>query len=113
VKIDDLSKMTGGWFVGDFSPVVLRTNVAEVGCKFYKAGQRELRHVHKVATELTLIVSGKVRMNGVEVNAGQIVTLLPNEATDFEVLQDTITVVVKTPSVKGDKYPVETEKGFS
>ena len=31
---------------------------------------------------------------------------------DFQVLEDTITVVVKTPSVMGDKYPVA-EKGFS
>jgi hypothetical protein len=32
------------------------------------------------------------------------VTIEPGEATDFTALTDTTTVVVKMPSVKGDKY---------
>jgi hypothetical protein len=109
MKIDELSTMIGGWFVGDFSPNCLRTKAAEVACKHYKAGDHESRHVHKIATEHTLVVSGKVKMNGVELNPGQIATLAPGEAADFCALQDSITVIVKTPSVIGDKYaaPVE------
>jgi hypothetical protein len=101
----ELKNMKGGWFLGDFEPAAFRTPVAEVCCKHYRAGDAELRHVHRVATELTLIVSGRARMNGVEYGAGDIVQLEPGEATDFLVLEDTITVVVKTPSVMGDKYP--------
>jgi hypothetical protein len=111
VKVDALSGMVGGWFVGDFSPTLLNTNEAEVACKKYKRGDSERRHVHKVATELTLIVSGRVRMNGREIGAGEIVTLLPGESSDFQVIEDAVTVCVKIPSVKGDKYFVEEGAG--
>ncbi len=102
--IAELADMTGGWFVGAFAPVVLHTDVCEVACKRYLAGAVEPRHVHRIATELTLVVSGRVRMNGRLVVAGQIVRLEPGEDADFEVLEDAVTVVVKTPSVAGDKY---------
>jgi mannose-6-phosphate isomerase-like protein (cupin superfamily) len=105
MKIDTLSNMTGGWFVGDFSPSCERTKAAEVACKHYRAGDWESRHVHKIATEHTLVVSGTIKMNEREIHGGQIVTLLPGEPADFEALEDSITVVVKVPSVIGDKYP--------
>ncbi|MEZ5290581.1 MAG: cupin domain-containing protein [Vicinamibacterales bacterium] len=100
-----LSDMIGGWFVGDFEPTCLRTAACEVACKSYPAGARESAHVHRVATELTVVASGRVRMAGREFGAGDIVVLAPGEPSDFEALESTITVVVKLPSVRGDKYP--------
>ena len=105
MKIAQLNEMVGGWFVGDFSPVCLRTTAAEVACKHYRAGESTERHVHKVATEITLVVSGRVRINGTELLPGQMAMLAPHEAADFCALEDSVTVVVKTPSVIGDKYP--------
>lgn len=99
--------MVGGWIVGDFSPTCLRTPAMEVACKHYPAGAREDAHVHRVATEVTLIASGRARMNGREFCAGDIVILEPGEATDFVAVEATTTVVVKAPSVAGDKYPVD------
>ena len=107
MKSFKLNEMTKGWFVGDFSPVALKTTESEVAIKQYKAGEIELEHVHKVATEVTVIVSGRVRMFKQEWGAGDIIVIDPNESTAFEALEDTITVVVKTPSVAGDKYIVE------
>ena len=45
-------------------------------------------------------------MNGRTYGAGDIIVLEPGEATDFRALEKTTTVVVKMPSVLGDKYPV-------
>ena len=104
MTIAELSEMTGGWFVGAFTPVVLQTGVCEVACKRYQAGAVEPRHVHRIATEVTLIVSGRAVMNGAVLTAGQIIRLAPGEPADFAALEDTVTVVVKTPSVAGDKY---------
>jgi quercetin dioxygenase-like cupin family protein len=97
--------MVGGWVVGDFEPTCLRSTACEVACKTYAAGARESAHVHRVATEVTVIASGRVRMAGREFTTGDIIVLAPGEASDFHALDDTITVVVKTPSVPGDKYP--------
>ena len=93
--------------VGNFEPTCIRTTACEVACKHYKAGESEAAHVHRVASELTLIASGRVTMNGRTYGAGDIVILEPGEATDFKALEDATTVVVKMPSVAGDKYLVE------
>lgn len=70
----------------------------------YRAGETEERHVHKIAREVTVIVSGRFLMNGREVATGDIVDLSPGEDTDFVCLEDGTTAVIKTPSVIGDKY---------
>ena len=101
-----LEEMVGGWLVGNFEPSCLRTSACEVACKQYDAGDREAAHVHRIASEITLIASGRARMNDRELSAGDIVILDPGEATDFTALEPTMTVVVKMPSVIGDKYPV-------
>lgn len=99
-----LPDMVRGWFIGDFSPTVLATQAVEVAVKSYVAGSKEKRHYHKVATEVTLILSGRVRMNDIEYHTGDIVVVAPMESTDFEVLADTTTVVVKVPGAPDDKY---------
>ena len=65
--------MVKGWFVGDFTPTALATRACEVAVKTYAAGAHEERHYHKVAQEITLIQSGRVRMNGTEFCSGDIV----------------------------------------
>jgi quercetin dioxygenase-like cupin family protein len=100
-----LEQMIKGWFVGNFEPTVYRTNDVEVGVKTYPAGASEERHHHKVATEVTVVLSGRVRMNGIEYGSGAILVIPPGESTDFEALDATTTVVVKLPGANNDKYP--------
>lgn len=105
MKIAKLEDMVKGWFVGNFDPTLIRTNDVEVAVKIYKKGAYEERHHHLLSTEITVVTSGKVRMNGVEYVKGDIIVIPPNESTDFEALEDTITTVVKYPGANGDKYP--------
>lgn len=100
-RLDDMVK---GWFVGNFDPTLIKTNDVEVAVKEYKKGDHEERHFHKLSTEITVIASGRVRMNGVEYGKGDIIVIEPNQSTDFEVLEDTITTVVKYPGANNDKY---------
>jgi mannose-6-phosphate isomerase-like protein (cupin superfamily) len=102
-----LNQFTKGWFVGNFSPTLLATDGVEVAVKRYRAGEGEGAHFHKVATELTLVVSGRVRMGTEEFGPDDIVKIEPGQATDFMPLTDATTVVVKVPCVSGDKYMVE------
>lgn len=110
MKTHKLKEMKTGWFVGDFTPTALRSADVEVSCKRYAAGAYEARHVHKIAVEVTLIASGRARMNGAQFEAGDIVVIEPGEATDFEAINDCMTVVVKTPSVPGDKYLLDEQR---
>ena len=105
MKTAKLKDMTKGWFIGNFEPSLNKTNDAEVAVKTYKRGDYEARHYHRIATEYTVIVSGRVKMNGVEYGAGDIVVMEPGESTDFESLVDgTTNVVVKMPGANNDKY---------
>lgn len=100
-----LDSMVKGWFIGDFTPSLYQTKDFEVAIKHYSEGDCEGRHVHKIATEYTAVVSGRIRMNGKEYESGDIVVIHPGESTDFHSLEDdTVNVVVKVPSVNGDKY---------
>ncbi len=107
MKRAKLSDMTGGWFVGDFDPVIARTKEFETAIKHYKKGQIEAKHYHARGTEITVIVKGRARMMDIEIAEGDIVLLEPGEATGFEVLEDTITCVVKFPSLTDDKFITE------
>ena len=104
MKIAKLDDMVKGWFVGNFNPTLLKTNDVEVAVKEYKKGDKEEKHYHKIATEITIIVSGRVKMNGIEYSKGDIIVIEPNEVTDFEALEDTVNTVVKFPGVNNDKY---------
>lgn len=116
MEVQKLHDMKGGWFVGDFTPVVLQSPHVEVAIKRYRQGDREAAHVHKVAREITLVVSGQCRMtlvdeHGIRFNPwlicqDEMVILAPGEAVEFEAVTDCVCCVVKAPSVAGDKYPV-------
>lgn len=102
-----LENFTRGWIVGDFEPNIIRSKDFEVMVRYYKAGDKEAKHVHKIADEITVIISGKFKMNGEILTAGDIIHLLPNDPTGFECLEDGANVVTKCPSVMGDKYLVD------
>lgn len=104
MKIFNLDDMTGGWFVGNFSPTVVQTEYCEVAVKKYSAGDRENQHHHKEAIEVTLVVRGTVEMNGDILKEGSIIYLEKGESTDFKSITDSVTVVYKSPSVPNDKY---------
>ena len=99
-----LEEMVRGWFVGDFEPSVFKTNQVEVGIKHYKAGTVEPRHFHMLSTEITVIVSGLVRINSIEYGERSIVVVEPQERTTFESITDSVTAVVKIPGSINDKY---------
>ena len=104
-----LDEMVRGWFVGSFSPTAYQTQVCEVAVKYYKAGDKEPSHYHKVATEITLVLSGRVRMVDQKWGPGDIIVLEPGEATSFEALTDAVNVVVKIPGALNDKFLVDQE----
>lgn len=101
-----LKQMIGGWFIGDFEPSVVRTQDFEVGVKTYAQGDRDPAHYHKIAREITLVISGKVRMLDKEWDAGSIIDIAPGVVNAFEALSDATLAVVKIPSAKDDKYLV-------
>jgi len=104
MKKYNLTDMKLGWFIGQFVPVAFESNACEVAIKYYNKGDYDKSHYHKIATEITVIVDGKVRMNNITYYKNDIIVIEPNDITDFLALSNATTVVVKIPGVLNDKY---------
>ena len=104
MKINHLVQMVKGWFVGEFKPSAFSTGSCEVAVKNYLRGDNEKEHYHKLATEVTLVLSGQVKMLDKIWTDGDIITIFPEEVTAFEALSDATLVVVKIPGALNDKY---------
>jgi hypothetical protein len=105
MKEAQLRDMVQGWFVGNFEPSIALSTACEVAVKHCAAGYCQGIHHHRVSTEITVVVSGRVRMMGKILEPGDIMLLEPGEATGFAALTDAVCAVVKLPSVRDDKYP--------
>lgn len=100
----NLTNFTKGWFIGNFEPSLFKTNNFEIAIKKYKNGDYEDLHMHKISTEWTIIISGKVKMNEIEYSEGDIIQINNGEYSNFCCLSDVTTCVVKIPCVENDKF---------
>ena len=100
IKISDF---VGGWFVGDFEPSLFKNQHVEVGVKFFQTGDTELSHKQILATEITVVSEGCVRIGDLILGVGEILVIPPGEYADFEALTDGSLTCVKFPSIPSDK----------
>ena len=98
--------MKGGWFVGNFEPTAYKTDQFEVSYKTHPKGDKWDAHYHIEAVEINYLIRGKMTIQGRELAAGDVFVLNSYEVADPEFLEDCELIVVKTPSVLGDKYSV-------
>jgi hypothetical protein len=103
MKRYSLENMKLGWFIGNFNPSLLKTESVEVGIKRFVKGQKELTHYQTVATEWTCVIQGRIRIGVNIFDMNEIAEIPPLERADFEALEDSILVVVKSPSMPNDK----------
>lgn len=108
MEVKRIEDMVGGWFVGDFEPSVFKTKDFEVGYKIHKQGEEWPVHYHKVAKEITYLVKGKMIIGDKLLTSGDVFTIFPYEIANPYFLEDCEVIVIKTPSVPGDKYEVTT-----
>jgi hypothetical protein len=57
-----LENFTNGWLIGDFEPSIFKNPNFEVCVKNFNKGEVEASHFQRVATEITVVLSGVVRM---------------------------------------------------
>lgn len=107
MQISKFKDYKGGWFVGNFIPTAYKTKNFEVGYHHYKVGQEWDHHFHKETDEINLILSGKVIIQGEELVKGDVVVINKYEVSDPVFVEDTEIIIIKTPSVPGDKFRVE------
>lgn len=102
-RIEDFYR---GWFIGNFNPSIHKTDQFEIGLLSHKKDEVWPSHYHKIATEFNLLVSGVMTLNDVQIKPGDIFVISPGEVADPKFLEDCKILVVKTPSIPGDKYEI-------
>lgn len=107
MEIFKLEQMKGGWFVGNFYPTVFKTSDFEVAYKFHSAGEKWETHYHERITEINYMIRGKMTLQNTEINSGDVFILKPFEVADPIFIEDCEMIVIKTPSVIGDKVIVQ------
>lgn len=98
-----LREYKNGWFLGNFSPAVIQTKDFEVCIKTFKMGDREASHFQVLATEVTVVLFGQIRMGEVLLSEDEILVVNPGEIVDFEALTDCKVMGLKFPSLPTDK----------
>ena len=96
----------GGWFVGSFEPNLIKKEDIEVGVKKIAANTKPDYHYHKIKTEYTILLEGKIicLTENIHVETGSIIKLLPYEKNDQFFPVESLILVINTPSIKADKY---------
>lgn len=103
-----MNEMTGGWFVGDFEPSVYKTKEFEVCYKTHPKGESWPTHYH-TTTEINYLIRGKMMANDTLIQAGDIFVVEPYETVAPIFIEDCELIVVKSKSLKNDKYEVRGE----
>ena len=95
--------MFRGWYVGNFEPSVFKTTNFEAGYLIHKKGEIWDVHYHEFIKEINFLVKGKMILNDIEINEGQIFIIDKNEIACPIFLEDCYIFVLKVPSKIGDK----------
>ena len=69
----------------------------------HKKGDTWDNHYHENVTEVSLFLKGKVKVNNEIFSTGDILVINPYEIVDPLFLEDTEVIIIKTPSIIGDK----------
>ena len=98
-----LNQFTNGWFIGNFAPSVHRNEEFEICVKDFRSGEIEKSHFQRVATEITVVLFGRVRMGEMFLKENDILIIEKNEVCDFEAITDCKVLGIKFPSIPDDK----------
>lgn len=107
MKVSTLKATIGGWFIGNFDRAAFRTSEFEVGIARHAADSCWPQHYHAVATEINCLLRGEMTICGQTLKSGDVFIIEPNELADPVFHTDCEVVVVKVPSLPGDKYVVD------
>ena len=107
MEVFNIKNMKKGWFIGNFSPAVLKTERFEVGLHEYKKDNPTCNHYHKKSTEINVIIEGKMIVNNQTLSAGDIFCFDPYVVSECTFLEDTKLIAVRDSSFPNDKYSAE------
>ena len=106
MQVYNTDDLVGGWFIGQFDGAVFNTPVCEVSYKKHHAGETWPAHYHNIADEINYLISGKMEVNGQQLE-GPVIFIIPRGEVAAPIFHtDVSLIVVKVPGALDDKYCV-------
>ncbi len=103
MKVGRITEFVEGWLLGNFEPSLFRTETIEIAIKRFNAGEEHYCHFQGRATELTVVIEGKIELGGVTLERDEYLRLEPREHGTLKVWENSTVLSVKFPSIPGDK----------
>lgn len=100
----NINEYIRGWLIGNFEPSVKKEELFEIGLLQHKKMEKWPFHYHKKSTEINILIEGKMIINNIEINSGNIFIFNKNIIACPIFLEDCKIICIKIPSVIGDKY---------
>lgn len=98
-----INEYVRGWLIGNFEPSIMKTTEYEIGIMSHFTGEHHGFHYHQHLTEFNILLSGKILLNNIPINAGTIFIMNKNIIACSKFLEDCKILCIKVPSVPGDK----------
>jgi len=102
-NIDDFVR---GWFIGDFTPSIYKTNEYELGVLSHSENEKWGFHFHKEADEINFLLEGRMKLNDKIIEKNSLFVIPKNQIACPIFLKDCQIICIKVPSVPTDKYNV-------
>ena len=104
MKVLNINDFKAGWFIGNFEPTILKTSDFEIALKVHKHDEKIQPHRHNHTVEYNLLTDGKMEVNGMKIEEGDIFILEKAEICNVKILSKIAKVVcIKVPSNPKDK----------
>lgn len=103
MKKTNIDKFPRGWLVGSFDEAFFKADT-EFGIKFFKEGDKLPSHHHKKTYEITVIVSGKHKINNTVYSFGDVILIEPMDETDYTCIESGGMAIFRSGSGEYDKY---------
>ena len=103
LQIYHYADMKGGWIAGKFRPTAFYTPHFEVALKRHRQGEPWAAHYQRVATEINLVLSGILELNGQKFHRDDIIVVPPMLVTKPVFVTDCQVMCIKVPSLPNDK----------
>jgi dTDP-glucose pyrophosphorylase/mannose-6-phosphate isomerase-like protein (cupin superfamily) len=103
-NVIDTNNYTRGWLIGDFEPSIQKESKYEIGLLTHKKGEKWGFHYHRESVEINILIKGRMIINNMELNDGDIFIFDKNIIACPIFLEDCKLICIKIPSVPGDKF---------
>jgi mannose-6-phosphate isomerase-like protein (cupin superfamily) len=102
-SIVDRNKYTRGWLIGNFEPSILKISDFELGILSHKKNEKWPFHYHKYCREINILLKGRMIINNISINTGDVFIFDNNVISCPLFLDDCIVICIKIPSIPNDK----------